>query len=419
MKSFLFAWRKELIALWKTSENEVRSLNGLRAISAIGIFFFHTWSGLLSHDTSIPGYFEFIKINLYSFVDLFFVLSGFLVYGSLYREFKKTDKVSILKFYKNRALRILPAYYFFMMIGLIMLLAKINQLEGLTDATDAQKVLLTQYYKVKTRNLFDFVYLTDYFLGIHPHSWSLAIEFKFYIMLPFFVPVLLRLKKRTRIIWLATVYLLPLMFRFFTHIYNLTMPEFLGPYIYTGTESVHIRHQAIGSIYHFFHTRFDALVIGIIVFEIYTNFKNTISKKIIIYTIYFTSIAMMILAFTGFFDGNPLNRDTIKYSAFNISFAGLILAALAGPKFWQKIWSLGIWTPIARLSYSFYLWNMLGASITILYLQKVGIENAVWYDYLAAFTNGILKTLIVSLLIYVFIETPFLAWKRMGKSMLA
>ena len=71
-----------------------------------------------------PGYFG---------VDLFFVLSGFLVSGLLFKEFKKHERISISRFYLRRGLRIYPPFFFFIGVSLISWLLMKKPVEKLTD----------------------------------------------------------------------------------------------------------------------------------------------------------------------------------------------------------------------------------------------------------------------------------------------
>ena len=69
-------------------------INGLRAIAVIGVVFFHF------NSSWIPGGF--------AGVDVFFVISGFLMTGIIFRGLRQEKKFSILSFYVDRANRIIP-----------------------------------------------------------------------------------------------------------------------------------------------------------------------------------------------------------------------------------------------------------------------------------------------------------------------
>ncbi len=84
------------------------SLDGLRAISILGVVWFHCWWGTpyYSKLQSIPV----LRQGEYG-VHIFFVISGFLITTLLLREREKFEKISLRDFYVRRALRIWPLYY--------------------------------------------------------------------------------------------------------------------------------------------------------------------------------------------------------------------------------------------------------------------------------------------------------------------
>src|SRR5690349_6303271 len=97
-------------------------------------------------------------------VDLFFVLSGFLVSGLLFREYQQTRQIRSGRFLLRRGFKIYPQFY--LMIGLTALIAR----------WDGHPVSGRQ---ITAEALF----VQNYFQGFWIHSWSLAIEEHFYILL--------------------------------------------------------------------------------------------------------------------------------------------------------------------------------------------------------------------------------------------
>lgn len=98
-------------------------------------------------------------------VDLFFVLSGFLVSGILFREYLANGKVDLSRFLLRRGLRIYPAFYLF-----------------LTLTSIAVFVLAKDRSNIAPSHLFaEICFVQNYFTGIWGHTWSLAVEEHFYI----------------------------------------------------------------------------------------------------------------------------------------------------------------------------------------------------------------------------------------------
>lgn len=137
-------------------------LDGLRFLSIVSVIWHHA---VESHGS--------FKIGNYGFlgVDLFFVISGFLIVSLLLREKDKTGYISLKKFYIRRALRIFPLYYA-VIFGLAFL-----------------------YYFAARESQFGKSFLADlpiylfYVANFYPVSfaivWSLASEEQFYMIWPF------------------------------------------------------------------------------------------------------------------------------------------------------------------------------------------------------------------------------------------
>jgi len=103
-------------------------------------------------------------------VDLFFVLSGFLVGGLLIQEASQHGTISPIRFLARRGLKIYPAFYFF--LGASILLAR---LQGLRVIPWSRALLGEMFF------------LQNYVGHLWPQTWSLAVEEHFYLALVFLV----------------------------------------------------------------------------------------------------------------------------------------------------------------------------------------------------------------------------------------
>ncbi|MCH8879621.1 MAG: acyltransferase [Planctomycetes bacterium] len=120
-------------------------------------------------------------------IDLFFVLSGFLISGLLYREYDRWGTINYARFIWRRGLKIWPAYYAF--FGLLLV---INVLWPCLEGARPH------YWLVK-KTWASWVFLQNYAYNLWPHTWSLAVEEHFYIALPVVLWLLIRLhRKRER-----------------------------------------------------------------------------------------------------------------------------------------------------------------------------------------------------------------------------
>ena len=86
-------------------------IDGLRAISVLAVIFYHLEKILSGTDYLKGGYLG---------VDVFFVVSGYLIGSIIIKEIKLTNNFSFIKFYERRARRILPALFFIIFLSTIV-----------------------------------------------------------------------------------------------------------------------------------------------------------------------------------------------------------------------------------------------------------------------------------------------------------
>ena len=139
------------------------SLDGLRGLSIAAVVWHHTEPGRIA--AYLPG----ARLGFLG-VDLFFVISGFLIVTLLLRERERSGSISLRDFYARRALRIFPLYYG--VLGLLALLYALRA-DARADAFHAELPYLLLY-------LSNWVPASGY-MAI---AWSLAAEEQFYLVWP-------------------------------------------------------------------------------------------------------------------------------------------------------------------------------------------------------------------------------------------
>ena len=143
-------------------------IDGLRAIAVIAVIVDHINSSYL------PG--GFLG------VDIFFVISGYVITASLYRHRFESFKDFVGNFYLRRLKRLLPALILF--VGIMsILICLVNPSPGLSLQTGLASL-------VGASNLVLYRLKTDYFAGstelnVFTHTWSLGVEEQFYLLFPF------------------------------------------------------------------------------------------------------------------------------------------------------------------------------------------------------------------------------------------
>ena len=90
--------------------NYRKDIDGLRAIAVLGVIFYH--SEILIGD-------KLLLSGGFLGVDIFFVISGYLITSIIYQEYKKTNKFSFLNFYERRVRRLLPALLIILSVSII------------------------------------------------------------------------------------------------------------------------------------------------------------------------------------------------------------------------------------------------------------------------------------------------------------
>ena len=160
-----------MIAL--TRKHQLRHVQGLRAIAVIGVVAYH--AGL-----PLPGGF--------TGVDVFFVISGFVICAMLLRQFESAGQVSLKQFYARRVRRLLPALV--VMLSIVALASAALQSpigtilgQTMTARTGLGATLLSAnvvLYQVPVAGYFAARAHNNPLL----HTWSLSVEEQFYLVLP-------------------------------------------------------------------------------------------------------------------------------------------------------------------------------------------------------------------------------------------
>jgi peptidoglycan/LPS O-acetylase OafA/YrhL len=166
-----------------TTRGHVRALDGMRAVAVVLVLLFHL---------RVPGF-----TSGYLGVDIFFVLSGFLITSLMLTELDRTGRISLPEFWARRARRLLPA-----LVLLLLTVAVVTWSQGtFTERASVRGDLLatTGYFAN-----WHFIGTSSYFADIGvdsplEHTWSLAIEEQFYLLWPLIVFVVAMLWKRPRI----------------------------------------------------------------------------------------------------------------------------------------------------------------------------------------------------------------------------
>lgn len=159
-----------------------RDIQGLRALAVIAV--------IANHVIPWPA-------GGFAGVDIFFVVSGFLITGILLREHETAGRISLRAFYGNRVRRILPSAVVVLLVTIALGLTLFNQTRALTTVWDAlASLLFVANWRFTAAG-------ADYFdaaasASAVQHFWSLAVEEQFYLLWPALLIVVLLAARRSR-----------------------------------------------------------------------------------------------------------------------------------------------------------------------------------------------------------------------------
>jgi peptidoglycan/LPS O-acetylase OafA/YrhL len=161
-----------------TGKERINALDGLRAVALLIIMGYHFGVGWLQ-----GGFFS---------LDIFYVLSGYLITGLLVSEYRKRGAIKLSAFWLRRARRLLPA--------LLIVLVAVTLLVRFVSAPDLyvdfrMSALSALFY---FSNWWQIAASSNYFVATGPvspltHTWSLAVEEQFYLVWPLVVLVVMTL----------------------------------------------------------------------------------------------------------------------------------------------------------------------------------------------------------------------------------
>lgn len=304
-------------------------------------------------------------------VDLFFVLSGFLISGLLFREHQKHGHLSVKNFLTRRGFKIYPPFFVFIF------------------ATVAER-FISKGDILTDRFIYEVVFLQNYGGGLWDHTWSLAVEEHFYLLLP----LVLMLSLKTSSSHEKPFAIIPALF---IGIAVIT----LGLRLYTMASVTPYRHMT-----HLYptHLRIDSLFCGVALGYFYHYYP----ERFRLFSIRYKKFALpsALLLFVPAFLFKLETTPFIYTYGFSLLWlgGGLLLFGLIssepGPSPVVNTVSF-----IGSRSYSIYLWHMAMASWGIAFL-KTNLEGYWnWYWYAGFYMAG---SLLIGITMSAVVEYPLL-----------
>lgn len=350
------------------------ALDGLRGIAILLVVLYHNF-GFIRH-----SYFGWLG------VDLFFVLSGFLITSILINDVD--EKGFLKKFYVRRILRIFPLYYFVLILFLLVFPA----VGYFTKELDYFVSNQWWFWTYLQNWLFSFQLTED--AKILTHLWSLAVEEQFYLVWPFVI-LLVKSPRRLFLI-MAAVLAFVIIARSVIWLYKIEDLNYTTLYTFT---------------------RIDGICIGSMI-ALLMKFR----PKLIAVNFTFIILGLAVINFIFYFL-NYQNKNGYPYFAFVgyttfCAMFGLLLheiVSTSNSSFLNRLFSLRPLRFFGKISYGFYVFHwpvyMMSYSSFFYFLKR----NIQLTDNITIICAALLSTglaLIISVISYYFFESYFLKLKK-------
>ena len=347
-------------------------IDGLRAISVIFVIFYHAEITILGYNFFDAGFIG---------VDIFFVISGYLITSLILKELVLTGKFSFLHFYERRARRILPALFFVMLLSLpfgwLYLLP--------SSFVDFSKSIL---YSIGFSSNFYFHFsgleygTIDGLFKPFLHTWSLSVEEQYYIIFPLSLILCFKYLRKYIIHILVSTLLISL---------------FIADWGSKNYPSIN---------FYFLHSRMWELLAGSILayLEIkkYRKLENKFFNKI------FPILGLTLIFFSVLFYNDKIPHPSF-YTTIPVIGVCLIIWFSNKKDMITKILSSKLFVGTGLISYSLYLWHF-----PIFAFARIKDNTPSQYDKF----EWIILTIVLSIITYFLIEVIFRNKKIVSKKIL-
>ena len=348
------------------------SIDSLRAIAVIAVIIYHIDANYLH-----GGFLG---------VDLFFVLSGYLISSLIIKEYKSTGTVNLYNFYVRRARRLLPAVYFMITVVLII----ITLFNGVLLKKSYLDALFGYIYSSNWWYIFHKLDYFDSFGSQSPfkHLWSLAIEEQFYMFFPLIFLIFNRKSKSNNSNSKLNK-------NFIYVVLSLILVSLIAHILLFDINN-------INRIYFGTDTRAFSLLVGVVGAILYPMDRlseRTTKKDNMIYSI--VSLVSILVLIGIMINTSEYNTWLYRGGFLLVAIIGLIIIISSGRQytFMSKLLSFKPFVFIGKISYSLYLWHFPILVVTTP-VSEIGNPNLFYV------TLRIILIFLVATGSYMFVETP-------------
>ncbi len=336
-------------------------IDGLRAISVIAVIIYHLKINFFDQQILKGGYLG---------VDIFFVISGYLITQMILNEIKITNTFNFKNFYSRRIRRLVPILSVVIIFSIPL----------------GWKYMLPSDFMELSKSTISSIFFSSnfyfYFSGVEYikqdsllqpflHTWSLSVEEQFYIFFPIFFYLVFKKAKKIFIPSLVFIFVLSFCFAIYGSI-NLDIANFYFPFS-------RIWEIIFGSIIAFFEVE-----------------KGSRSKNVFLNQIF--QILGVVLILISFINFNDEIKHPSTLTLIPVLGVGLIIWFSHGSEIITKILSLKILVSVGLISYSLYLWHYMIFAYGRFQQSEPTINDKL---------EWVAVTIILSIIFYFLIEKPF------------
>jgi peptidoglycan/LPS O-acetylase OafA/YrhL len=339
---------------------KVRGIDGLRGMAALGVAWFHTYTqnGGVLVSSAVPSVFNTVSVWGRFGVQLFFVISGFVIAYTLYNDRTINSSKAVCTYFIRRSIRLDPTYWTALAAYVfgVPLLLKISSLD-IFPTRDGSVIEMTK----------NILYFLPIDAGLYlPVAWTLGVEVQFYLFFALIVLALNRFEEwgvpRDFVFCAVALVLIAVSA---SHLSNLAS----------------LNQQWL---YHHIHTFLGGILAALALRRV----RGALA-------LYWLNASTMLVAF-------GLCRNSYVLASL---VSSLLLVAAVWWRPLSQLLSSRVLSHLGALSYCIYLFHMLIGGITIALLQWL-VSGASGLHQVGFVIVGIFATIAVSAVVYAAIEKP-------------
>lgn len=370
--------QESIFELWDRPAHQMPALDAVRAVAVIAVILSHFYTILWLNHIDLPVPDMSLALPFYygwTGVDLFFVLSGFLIGRQLWLEKQRTGTVRVLPFLLRRGFRIWPLYFAMLLLGLA---------SGAFQPSVA-----------------DALFLSNYFYSGFSRSWTLSTEEQFYIIVPLLLVLTPWIRKLSWYFWILAA-----------AVVSVWVSRYYACQAILSSGMPVCEDEMVSPI----HLHNEALIAGL-----------AIALLSVVRPDYFKPLPQGAFSWRGFSvlvvaGGLAALLYNLNSTVFSFTSLALIFGSATLWLMWDRSWisrpaRWRIWYPISRLSYGMYLnhflfFTSINAWVTVAMIERAGPAVA----SLAGIMCGTLISIALAVVTFVCVERPFLLWRDQLRS---